>query len=143
MGYLILVLAAAFAGWWGYRRFRHVFGRGEVRIVAASAAIIAFGAAAFCATRESWSKVVTLALLGLWMLLLARAGKPRAGQVNARAPSLSTEDARQILGVAATATREEIQDAYVRLIRIAHPDTGGTTGLAAQLNAARDRLLKG
>jgi uncharacterized membrane protein YfcA len=143
MAYVILVLATVLAGWWGYRRFRNVFGRGEVRIVAASAAIIAFGAAAFCATRESWSKVVVLALLGLWMMLLARAGKPGAGPVAARSRSLSTEDARQILGVAATASRAEIQEAYVRLIRIAHPDTGGTTGLAAQLNAARDRLLKG
>jgi hypothetical protein len=25
---------------------------------------------------------------------------------------------------------------------MAHPDTGGTTGLAKQLNAARDRLLR-
>jgi hypothetical protein len=25
---------------------------------------------------------------------------------------------------------------------MAHPDKGGTSGLAAQLNAARDRLLK-
>jgi hypothetical protein len=27
-------------------------------------------------------------------------------------------------------------------MRMAHPDTGGTTGLASQLNAARDRLLE-
>jgi len=26
-------------------------------------------------------------------------------------------------------------------MRLAHPDKGGTSGLAAQLNAARDRLL--
>ena len=28
-----------------------------------------------------------------------------------------------------------------RLMRAVHPDKGGTAGLAAQLNAARDRLL--
>ena len=33
--------------------------------------------------------------------------------------------------------------AYNRLMRMAHPDKGGTSGLAAQLNAARDRLLEG
>jgi hypothetical protein len=27
-------------------------------------------------------------------------------------------------------------------MRMAHPDKGGTSGLAAQLNAARDRLLQ-
>ena len=43
----------------------------------------------------------------------------------------------------ADATAEEIQAAYMRLMRSVHPDKGGTSGLAAQLNAARDRLLKG
>ncbi|HET6970801.1 MAG TPA: molecular chaperone DnaJ, partial [Phenylobacterium sp.] len=33
------------------------------------------------------------------------------------------------------------QAAYARLIRAVHPDKGGTAGLAAQLNAARDRML--
>jgi curved DNA-binding protein CbpA len=52
-------------------------------------------------------------------------------------------EARQILGVGPDATREDIQAAYKRLIRMAHPDSGGTAGLAAQLNAARDKLLNG
>ena len=51
-------------------------------------------------------------------------------------------EAREILGVAATASREEIQAAYARLIRAVHPDAGGSAGLAARINAARDRLLK-
>jgi len=54
---------------------------------------------------------------------------------------MSLTEARSILGVDAEATREEIQTAYTRLMRMAHPDKGGTSGLAAQLNAARDRLL--
>ncbi|MDB5464608.1 MAG: molecular chaperone DnaJ, partial [Phenylobacterium sp.] len=53
------------------------------------------------------------------------------------------EEARSMLGVGGDATPEEIQAAYTRLMRLAHPDKGGTTGLATQLNAARDRLLKG
>jgi curved DNA-binding protein CbpA len=56
-------------------------------------------------------------------------------------PSLA--EARSILGVGPQASRAEIQAAYARLIRMAHPDKGGTAGLAAQLNAARDRLLNG
>jgi curved DNA-binding protein CbpA len=50
-------------------------------------------------------------------------------------------EARSILGVAEDATADDIQAAYTRLMRLAHPDKGGTSGLAAQLNAARDRLL--
>jgi curved DNA-binding protein CbpA len=55
---------------------------------------------------------------------------------------MSAADARSILGVAADATPEQIRSAYARLMQRAHPDKGGTAGLAAQLNAARDRLLK-
>jgi curved DNA-binding protein CbpA len=55
---------------------------------------------------------------------------------------MSEADARALLGVTPEADRAEIEAAYKRLMRMAHPDSGGTTGLAAQLNAARDRLLK-
>jgi curved DNA-binding protein CbpA len=54
---------------------------------------------------------------------------------------MSEAEARSLLGVPQAATREEIRAAYLRLIRRAHPDHGGTSGLAAQLNAARERLL--
>ena len=52
------------------------------------------------------------------------------------------DEARSILGVGAEANAVEIEAAYRRLMLRAHPDHGGSTGLAAQLNAARDRLLK-
>ena len=55
---------------------------------------------------------------------------------------MSADHARSILGVRPGATPAEIESAYRRLIRRAHPDQGGSDGLAAQLNAARDRLLK-
>jgi curved DNA-binding protein CbpA len=57
-------------------------------------------------------------------------------------PDPSDTEARAILGVTPEADEAEIQAAYSRLIRMTHPDKGGTAGLAAQLNAARDRLLK-
>jgi hypothetical protein len=43
-----------------------------------------------------------------------------------------------ILGIAPTATPEEIKAAYWRRIRIAHPDCGGSSEIAASINAARD-----
>ena len=52
-------------------------------------------------------------------------------------------EARGVLGVGPQAGEAEIRAAYARLIRLAHPDRGGTHGLAAQLNRARDVLLKG
>jgi hypothetical protein len=59
-----------------------------------------------------------------------------------QAESMSDAQARSLLGVEPGATPVEIRDAYKRLMQRAHPDKGGTAGLAAQLNAARDRLLK-
>jgi hypothetical protein len=64
-------------------------------------------------------------------------GRPTEGGFR---PSLT--EARDPGRRAADASKDEIQAAYARLIRLAHPDKGGTAGLAAQLNAARDRLLK-
>ena len=59
------------------------------------------------------------------------------------APLATRAELRQEIQVAIAllATKAEIQAAYTRLMRAVHPDKGGTAGLAAQLNAARDRLL--
>lgn len=50
--------------------------------------------------------------------------------------------ARKLLGVAPNASREEILAAHRRLVVRVHPDTGGSEGLAAEINAARDVLLR-
>ncbi len=87
---------------------------------------------------------------GMWLLsagllvasaLLGADFRRRGGPAPVRAPDLGEAEARSILGVEAGASRQEIQAAYTRLMRSVHPDAGGTSGLAAQLNAARDRLL--
>lgn len=91
--------------------------------------------------RGGW--MLSLALMGLstWLGYRARlgaAGSAPRGVSGAMAES----DARSMLGVGPEASREEIEAAYRRLMQRAHPDRGGSAGLAAQLNAARDRLLK-
>ena len=50
--------------------------------------------------------------------------------------------ARKMLGVSPTANREEIIAAHRRLVMRVHPDSGGSEGLAAELNSARDLLLR-
>ena len=49
----------------------------------------------------------------------------------------------EILGVAAGASATEIRTAWRRLIAEHHPDQGGSESRAAELNAARDAMLKG
>lgn len=54
---------------------------------------------------------------------------------------MTHEEALQILGVASTATSEQIHVAYRRLMSYLHPDRGGSNYLAAQINMAKDILL--
>lgn len=57
------------------------------------------------------------------------------------ARAMSREDAYRILGLEPGSTRDEIREAYRRLIKRLHPDSGGSAVLTAQITAARDRLL--
>jgi len=56
--------------------------------------------------------------------------------------AITVEDAYKVLGVSASATRQEIIDAHRKLILKNHPDRGGSSYLAAQINQAKDILLK-
>lgn len=113
--------------------------RREWRFLAGALAIACFAAAAYVGVRGGWGKSIVLVVMGLWLAASTRrtgmAVPPAAGRT-------SDSEARSILGVGPSATEAEIKEAYGRLMRMAHPDKGGTSGLAAQLNAARDRLLK-
>ncbi len=54
---------------------------------------------------------------------------------------MTREEAYRVLGLSPGATRDEIVAEYRRLMKRVHPDQGGTTYLAAQLNEAKDCLL--
>ncbi len=54
---------------------------------------------------------------------------------------MTRDQAFEVLGVPPNATEQEIRDAHRRLMRAAHPDSGGSDWLAARINQARDVLL--
>lgn len=99
------------------------------------------GIVAVVAGLAPWA-VRVLRLHALWQ---AFRGVRRAAPPPPRPPAagLSREEARQILGVGPRATAAEIKAAHRRLMRTAHPDHGGSSWIAARLNAARDLLLSG
>lgn len=124
-------------------RSRKVLKRREWRLLAAALAVAAFAGAAYVGVRGEWGRGIVLVVLGLWLAATARtAGTLAATKPAPVARDMSESEARSILGVGPQAGAAEVQAAYSRLMRLAHPDKGGTDGLAAQLNAARDRLLR-
>lgn len=112
-------------------------GRGHWRVTATLVSAALFGGAALSAARGGWILSIAMAAAGLWLVLASR-----RRIVAPRADGLSDSEARSILGVGSSATDIEINAAWRRLMGRAHPDQGGTEGLAARLNAARDRLLR-
>jgi curved DNA-binding protein CbpA len=54
---------------------------------------------------------------------------------------MSRAEAYEVLGLKSGASPDEVHAAHRRLMRLAHPDTGGSDWLASRINQARDVLL--
>lgn len=60
----------------------------------------------------------------------------------ARTGAMSQEEAYEILGLQPGAGEEAIREAHRNLMKRIHPDAGGSSGLAARVNQAKDVLVK-
>lgn len=56
---------------------------------------------------------------------------------------MTRREAALILGVRESATAERIKDAHRRILRINHPDLGGSAFVAGKINEAKELLMKG
>lgn len=130
-------------------------------LVTVAAAVLVFGLAVLAATgRLHWLAAVAAAVFpflrrGVKLLrflpwigsLLRSAGNARTGSAGSgsrgrpRTDSMSREQALEVLGLGTQPTRDEVLAAHRRLIQRLHPDRGGSTYLAQQLNEAKQRLL--
>jgi hypothetical protein len=115
------------------------------------------------AGRHSGRRLEDLAMTEAVDLLVEAAGDPATVQVleafldrehpawreQAAAPPtadsgrMSRAEALKVLDLAEGATPEQVRDAHRRLMMANHPDRGGSTYLAAQINRAKDVLLEG
>ena len=112
-------------------------GRAHWRVAATLFASVLIGCGVLLAFRSAWLPAVGLIGAGLWLTFASR-----HRSLPPRAEGLTDAEARALLGVATDATPAQINAAWKRLMARAHPDQGGTEGLASRLNAARDRLLR-
>lgn len=142
MLYVLIGIAVFVLLVWAGRRARPLLIKRELRIVSGALGSILMAAGATAAVTGRVLPGVALIAVGLGLAISGRFGVPRADKPAALADDPELSEARDILGVGPSASREEIQAAYGRLIRAVHPDAGGTSGLAARLNAARDALLR-
>jgi DnaJ family protein C protein 19 len=84
-----------------------------------------------------------------WRAYRAAAGPQQQRQQSAgsaqppprRQGNMTPEEAYQVLGLHPGASEAEIRAAHHRLMRTAHPDSGGSDWLATRINQARDVLL--
>jgi hypothetical protein len=66
------------------------------------------------------------------------AGTPPPGK---QSSAMTRAEAYEVLGLKPGANTDQIHSAHRRLMRLAHPDTGGSDWLASRVNQARDVLL--
>ncbi|WP_332660475.1 molecular chaperone DnaJ [Brevundimonas sp.] len=136
---LIWLVLAGIAVWALVRLGRQTEGRGrgQWRIAATLFSAVMLAGGVLLASRGAWIPAGGLIGASLWLTIASR-----QRTVPPRSEAMSDTEARAILGVSADATVQDINTAWKRLMGRAHPDQGGTQGLASRLNAARDHLLK-
>ncbi len=136
---LVWLALAAIAVWALVRLGRQTErrGKGHWRVTATLFSAVLIAGAVLLAARGSWLAAAALAGAGLWLTVSSRQRAPAP-----RTEAMTPAEARSLLGVSPDATPQQINAAWKRLMARAHPDQGGTEGLASRLNAARDRLLK-
>lgn len=75
----------------------------------------------------------------------AEEASPGSGQRRTAPPphsgGMTVEEARSVLGVGPDATPDEIRAAHRRLMKLSHPDHGGSDYLASKVNQAKEMLL--
>ena len=138
---LIIVTGVIFA-FWVLRQAGHMTPQQSRRFARQISGYALCGVGALMGLRGNFAVAVPVFTIGAGLLgfngLLAQMNAKSAPPSNI---PISRHQAYNILGLQEGASADEIRAAHKRLQRAAHPDAGGSTYLAAQINAARDLLL--
>ncbi|MCM2345018.1 MAG: DnaJ domain-containing protein [Alphaproteobacteria bacterium] len=143
MPYILLVIGAAIGLFGLYKFFVSATPKQISSFLLATVFFILCIALLFMAVTGRLPAAIAL-LLALWPIGLAW-WKARHSPVKPKPVQplhMTRSEALEILGLSDSATAEDIEDAYKRLIVKVHPDQQGSDWMAAKLNEARDLLLK-
>ncbi len=103
-------------------------------LLAAGRNIMAILPAGFAAWRM-------LGVANMMSSLFGKAKSFRQDQAQSPHTTMSPEEALDVLGLEANATKDEINAAYRKLMAQCHPDKGGSDWMASKLSDARKTLL--
>jgi len=155
LGLLLLVIVVQVLRWFAHadvKAARKAINWGGLGFIA----LIILGLAVTGRMGAAMAGVAALFAWGGRILGLMHAGKRFADMFSSRGqkehtqsgarPSpkqaMTADEAYRVLGLAPGASDEDIKAAYRRLMGQMHPDHGGSDYLAAQINQAKDVLLK-
>jgi hypothetical protein len=148
----LIGLAIVAVGWWLVRSFARSTPQQSRALSNKLAGYGLLVFAALVALRGHFEYAVPVAAVALGMLGYQHAfglKKPVAGNEAPRdAPPargkirMSRDEALRVLGLPVSASAEDIRAAHKRLLKDFHPDKGGSDYLAAQINEAKETLLR-
>ena len=78
-----------------------------------------------------------------WQESQGKLGTQPGAPARPRTGKMGRAEALDILGLVDPVSDADVRAAWVQMMRVAHPDGGGSHGLASRVNQARDVLLKG
>jgi hypothetical protein len=82
-------------------------------------------------------------LYSVWMMInKGNQQQPGYRKTSAKSKNMSEDEARDVLGITSSASKEEIIMAHRKLMQKMHPDRGGSNYLAAKINQAKKVLLQ-
>ena len=141
---LALGLGALALLMWAAQRFSKAEVSGIKALLAWVAALAGLSLAALLLfTGRGATALAGLVLLGplAWSWWQEAQGRGRQSLGTPVGGRMGRAEALSILGLQDPVSESDVRAAWVRMMRVAHPDGGGSDWLAAQVNQAKDVLL--
>lgn len=143
MPYLLLIIGVLI-GIYGLYRFFLTADVKQIKALGLSIFVVIISVAILIlAVTGRFPAALALVMALLPFFVAYRRGKQAGDQPPGSSSSVMTEkEALEVLGLEQGATKDEITEAFKKLMMKVHPDAEGSDWMAAKLNQARDTLLK-